>query len=252
MRQVNRVPMKAVVVQDIATELRRQLFKGAARKIEVPELVRRAEHMKINGREVRFNWDIAHAVHGKGGESVLGICEYDPQEPRSVMISIHSELVQEPELFRSTTAHELAHAIFDMPAGLGGKPRRVFRTRHDLTRSAAPIDWREWRANEFMGTFLVPYYALSKAFARCVRAPISACGGEGTAKYQCPRSWPARPRRKPLMASPTCSRRNSACRRRSWRCGFANAATWSQPENGDCHGFWCKRSSEADRGRDRA
>ena len=124
--------------------------------------------MKINGREVRFIWDIAHAVHGKDGELVLGICEYDPQEPRSVMISIHSELVQEPELFRSTTAHELAHAIFDMPAGLGGKARRVFRTRRDLSRSAAPIDWREWRADEFMGTFLVPHYALSKAFARCV------------------------------------------------------------------------------------
>ena len=161
-------PMKAAVVQDIATELRRQLFKGAARKIEVPELVRRAVQMKINGREVRFNWDIAHAIRCKDGEFLLGICEYDPQEPHSVMISIHSELVEEPELFRSTTAHELAHAIFDMPAGLGGKPRRVFRTRQDLTRSVAPIDWREWRANEFMGTFLVPYHALSKDFARSV------------------------------------------------------------------------------------
>jgi hypothetical protein len=56
-------PMKAAVVQHIATELRRQLFKGVARKIEVPELVRRAVHMKINGREVRFNWDIAHPIH---------------------------------------------------------------------------------------------------------------------------------------------------------------------------------------------
>jgi Zn-dependent peptidase ImmA (M78 family) len=140
-------PMKAVVVQDIATELRHQLFKGAARKIEVPELVRRAVHMNINGRAVRFIWDIGHAVHGKDGQSVLGVCEYDPQEPRSVMISIHADLAKEPELFRSTTVHELAHAIFDMPAGMGGEARRVFRTRHDLTRSAAPIDWREWRAD---------------------------------------------------------------------------------------------------------
>ena len=179
-------PMKAVVVQGIATELRRQLFRGAARRIEVPELVRRAEHMKINSREVRFIWDIAHAVHGKGGESVLGICEYDPQEPRSVMISIHSELVQEPELFRSTTAHELAHAIFDMPAGLGGEARRVFRTRRDLTRSAAPIDWREWRADEFMGTFLVPHYALSKAFARCVTGTDLRLRWRGNGKVPTP------------------------------------------------------------------
>ena len=161
-------PMKAVVVQRIATELRAKLFRGATKKIEVPELVRRAVHMNINGREVRLIWDIAHAVHSNDGASVLGICEYDPQEPRSVMISINSDLVKEPELFRSTTVHELAHAIFDMPAGFGGKARRIFRTRRDLNRSAVPIEWREWRADEFMGTFLVPRYPLSKAFARCV------------------------------------------------------------------------------------
>lgn len=161
-------PMKAAVVQHVATQLRARLFKGAARRIEVPEIVRRAVHMNINGRQVRFMWDIAHAVHGKDGDTVLGVCEYDPQEPRAVMISIHSELVKEPELFRSTTVHELAHAVFDMPAGLGGSARRVFRTRRDINRSAAPIEWREWRADEFMGTFLVPRYQLSKAFARCM------------------------------------------------------------------------------------
>jgi hypothetical protein len=161
-------PMNAAVVQDIATELRGKLFKGAAKKIEVPELVRRAVHMNINGRVVRLIWDTGHAVHGKDGQPVLGICEYDPQEPNSVMISIHSDLAKEPELFRSTTVHELAHAIFDMPAGLGGEARRVFRTRRDLNRSAAPIEWREWRADEFMGTFLVTRYQVSKAFARCV------------------------------------------------------------------------------------
>jgi hypothetical protein len=32
------------------------------------------------------------------------------------------------------------------------------------------IDWREWRADEFMGAFLVPPYQLSKAFARCASA----------------------------------------------------------------------------------
>lgn len=179
-------PMKAVVVQDIATELRRQLFKGAARKIEVPELVRRAVHMNINGRAVRFIWDIGHAVHGKDGQSVLGVCEYDPQEPRSVMISIHADLAKEPELFRSTTVHELAHAIFDMPAGMGGEARRVFRTRHDLTRSAAPIDWREWRADEFMGTFLVPRHLLSKAFARCVTGTDLRLRWRGNGKVPTP------------------------------------------------------------------
>jgi hypothetical protein len=160
-------PMKAAVVQHLATEFRAKLFKGAARRIEVPELVRRAVHMDINGRKVQLNWDIGHAVH-KDGKGVLGICEYDPQEPGSVMISIHCDLAKEPELFRSTAVHELAHAIFDMPAGIGGNARRVFRTKSSLKRTGAPIDWREWRADEFMGTFLVPRYLLSKAFARCV------------------------------------------------------------------------------------
>jgi hypothetical protein len=30
----------------------------------------------------------------------------------------------------------------------------------------APIDWREWRADEFMGTFLAPKRQLARAFAR--------------------------------------------------------------------------------------
>jgi hypothetical protein len=34
----------------------------------------------------------------------------------------------------------------------------------------APIDWREWRADEFMGAFLVPKRQLARAFAREVSA----------------------------------------------------------------------------------
>jgi hypothetical protein len=160
-------PMKAAVVEHVATKVRSKLFKGAAKRIDVSELVRRAVNLDINGRKVQLNWDIGHAVH-KEGREILGICEYDPQEPHSVMISIHRDLAQEPELFRSTAVHELAHAIFDMPAGIGGMARRVFRTKANLKRTGAVIDWREWRADEFMGAFLVPRYLLSKAFARCV------------------------------------------------------------------------------------
>ena len=37
--------MKAAVVQELATTLRARLFKGAARKIEVAELIRRAHQV---------------------------------------------------------------------------------------------------------------------------------------------------------------------------------------------------------------
>ena len=33
-------------------------------------------------------------------------------------------------------------------------------------RDAAPIDWREWRADEFMGAFLAPRRQLMRSFAR--------------------------------------------------------------------------------------
>ena len=73
-----------------------------------------------------------------------------------------------------------------MPAGMGGKARRVFRTRRNLARSAAPLDWREWRADEFMGTFLVPQYALSKAFARCVTGTGLCLRWRGNGKVPIP------------------------------------------------------------------
>jgi hypothetical protein len=36
-------------------------------------------------------WDAAHPVHDEAGEPVLGVCEHDPQEPATVMISLNVE-----------------------------------------------------------------------------------------------------------------------------------------------------------------
>ena len=100
-------PMKAAVIHAIAAELRSQLFRGSARRIEVAELARRAGRIKLNGREVRVIWDLAHKVHDNKGTPVLGICEHDPQEPRAIMISLDAALADETELFRSTAARSL-------------------------------------------------------------------------------------------------------------------------------------------------
>ena len=179
-------PMKAAVIHAIAAGLRSQLFRGSARRIEVAELARRAARMRLNGRDVRVIWDLAHKVHDNKGTPVLGICEHDPQEPRAIMISLDVTLADEPELFRSTAAHELGHAVFDMPAAIGAGARQTFRTRRDLCRAAAPIDWSEWRADEFMGAFLVPAYPLSKSFTRCASAASLRLRWSGKGKVPVP------------------------------------------------------------------
>jgi hypothetical protein len=71
-------------------------------------------------------------------------------------------------VIRSTAAHEFAHAIFDMPAAMGGNIRRTFRTSvaPAIAKPGAPIDWVEWRADEFMGAFLVPADKLARVLPK--------------------------------------------------------------------------------------
>lgn len=73
-------------------------------------------------------------------ELALGVCENDPELPDTVMISVNASLLaHQPEVIRSTAAHEFAHAIFDMPAAMGGNIRRTFRTSVRLGRMAAAV-----------------------------------------------------------------------------------------------------------------
>ena len=55
-----------------------------------------------------------------------------------------------------------------MPAAFDGPARRAFRTSVDQAKAApgSVIDWVEWRADEFMGAFLVPPDRLARAVAR--------------------------------------------------------------------------------------
>lgn len=157
----------ADAIAGYAAALRRQLFGLRATPIDVHGLAARTERMAVNRRRMRIAWDLEHDVQDDEGRPALGICEHDPEAPETVMISLNGErLADHPQLLRSTAVHELAHAIFDMPAALGGTARKTFRTLAAEAAPRAPIDWAEWRADAFMGAFLVPPDRLARAVAR--------------------------------------------------------------------------------------
>ena len=162
-------PMNAAFLGGRAGALRRELFGVRAGPIEVAELAAKTKRLVVNGRRMRIAWDIEHDVRDNKGKPVLGLCEVDADAPDTVMISISgARLIDRPELFRSTAVHELAHAIFDMPAALGRKSRKAVYASGAETPSVGGgrIDWTEWRANEFMGAFLVPVQQLARALAK--------------------------------------------------------------------------------------
>ncbi len=162
-----RLPAKAI--WSVAAELRGSLFGPVAKPLDVSELMRRTGKLSVNGRTLRLAWDAQHPVHDFGGVVVLGACEHDPAEPGTVMISLNAEaLTAQPELLRSTAAHELGHAVFDMPAAAHAATSRCFRST--VAPARPNIDWKEWRADEFMGAFLAPPRRIARLFVRHARA----------------------------------------------------------------------------------
>lgn len=174
--------LSAEGIRAVGADLRRQLLGMVVRPLDTAALFRRASKLRVNGRALGIVWDMDHPVHDDGGEAVLGVCEHDPQEPAEVMISLNAQLLAaQPELLRSTAAHELGHAVFDMPAAMAKGTVRAFRSRADARAPEAPIDWREWRADEFMGAFLTPRRQLTRAFTREAAGygiPLRWRGGE--------------------------------------------------------------------------
>ncbi len=170
------------VIQAAGAELRRRLFGLVVKPLDAADLFRRAAKLRVNGRALGIVWDMDHPVHDDEGETVLGVCEHDPLEPATVMISLNAELLaDQPELLRSTVAHELGHAVFDMPAAMAKGAARAFRSRAEAHAAEAPIDWREWRADEFMGAFLAPKRQLTRSFTRQAAGygiPLRWRGGE--------------------------------------------------------------------------
>jgi len=161
--------LSAMALAGIAGDLRTRLFGVQPRPVDIAALIAKTAHLVVNGKPIALSWGLDRPIHDDEGREVLGVCENDPELPDTVMISVNGSLLaHQPEVIRSTTAHEFAHAIFDMPAALGGNVRRTFRTSiaPAVAKPGAPIDWVEWRADEFMGGFLVPSDRLARVLPK--------------------------------------------------------------------------------------
>jgi hypothetical protein len=161
--------LNAVALAGIAADLRTRLFGNLRRPVDIEMLIARTARLIVNARPMTLSWGLDRPIHDGAGNEVLGACETDPELPGTVMISVNGNLLaDQTEVIRSTAVHEFAHAIFDMPAALGGNIRRTFRSSvaPAIAGPGAPVDWVEWRADEFMGAFLVPAGRLARALSK--------------------------------------------------------------------------------------
>lgn len=162
-------------VRSVAADVRRQLPAAADGYRLSGETLLRIETIEINSACLDVCWSTEYPVTDTRGEPVLGVCEYDHRGmPDTALISVNAELTRGKEgLLLGTLAHELAHAIFDVPgwqvmacrSGMPGDEamHRVFRAVTVNAGSLVPSipkagdrAFGEWRANEFMGALLVP------------------------------------------------------------------------------------------------
>lgn len=156
-------------IASIASDIRARLFGVQPRPVDMAALIAKTARLVVNGKPINLSWGLDRPIHDENGHEALGVCENDPELPDTVMISVNASLLaHQPEVIRSTAAHEFAHAIFDMPAAMGGNIRRTFRTSvaPAIAKPGAPIDWVEWRADEFMGAFLVPADKLARVLPK--------------------------------------------------------------------------------------
>jgi hypothetical protein len=185
-------------IEGIAVLARQQLVEAAADAIPLATLSA-ISGLKINGVVFDLFVGTGNVVHDERGNPVLGICEYDPGVPDTAMVSVSPVGVNaSDELVLSTLGHELGHAIFDAPGwivdaskgpGLFDDPndaaRRAYRTTtrdvEHLAKVAPVVEaaatpslvipghttreeyFAELRANEFMGSLLVPRQRLNLA-----------------------------------------------------------------------------------------
>lgn len=193
-------PLSALAIWRIARNVRQQICGGLWPKpLAAETLIRRIQVLVVNGVRLKPHWDCKNEVHDEDGQPAIGVCEFDPDSPDAVYLSLNSAVIGDrPDLAASTAAHELGHAIFDIPAAAlsfrqGPGLRRAFRhvtTDERHFRCSGPKDavfWSEYRANEFMGGLLAPPDLLHRAMVmRASELGIgltNSCGHAGKPGY---------------------------------------------------------------------
>jgi hypothetical protein len=163
-------------MQALAWDVRTQIGCAESGCLKIPlNLVLTIEGATVNGLYVKFRWEIHESVHEKE-VPVLGVCDYDYEEmPGVALLLANSGIVNGWEaMLRSILAHELCHGLCEVPAwiiahrnrplpgildvAVPNQTRAVTTDRAHLckARRTTAEDFSEFRANEFMGAFLVP------------------------------------------------------------------------------------------------
>jgi len=178
-----------------AIKVRNQLLPDrAARQVDLAQIIAGSAQVAVNGIQFEVEWDLDHDVRSERDAPMMGVTEFDPVEPESIMVSINGRLLKgDDALMRSTAAHELGHVIFDAPgwireAGTRGSanygagslegsaleanpPLNATQPRGDKSKyQERRFNSSEFRANEFMGALLAPHGLLGVEVRRFAKA----------------------------------------------------------------------------------
>jgi len=179
--------LRHAIVEQLAREVRHQLV-GSERDAIPLSVLREITDLDINGLRFELWVDLEHPVRDEHGHTVFGLCEFDPGAGVDAAILSVSPAGTDmtEELVLSTFAHELGHGVFDAPGWISrsrlppdlfdAPSERVCKAYRTTTRDAehlhrcradaereATIRFAELRANEFMGSLLVPREGLLRS-----------------------------------------------------------------------------------------
>lgn len=128
-------------------------------KIDLALVMARSRRLAVNGLSFETHWTCDAPVLDEAERPVLGAVHHDPG-CTTALIDLNPDLIGDrDDLWRSTAAHELGHAIFDVPAWIAaGAPRsrapseparihKRFESASPMARPPREMDWPEWRAN---------------------------------------------------------------------------------------------------------
>ncbi len=177
--------LKHTEVEPLAGWIRQQLVATDVGVIPL-SVFRNIKVLTVNGLTFELCVDTDHPLIDEQGGPVLGICEFDIESPKAALLSVSPVSAERSEaLVRSTLGHELGHALFEAPAWIAAaaqqdlfdnvpeQTRKAYRTttqdanhifqNSDTCHLDEETRIAEFRANEFMGSLLVPRQQLIAA-----------------------------------------------------------------------------------------